>query len=80
MTSTSFDVSPTIDQDIEQAHLDQYSLLLSPRQFHEALGGSIGINSIYELIRAGTIKSVRLGRKILIPRRELIDFPHRASN
>jgi excisionase family DNA binding protein len=42
--------------------------------------GVIGLNTIYDLVRSGRIKSVRVTRKILIPRQELLDFPEREAN
>lgn len=54
-------------------------LLLSPDEFREALGGAIGRNSIYELIRAGRVRAVKLGRKLLIPRREVEAFIERET-
>jgi excisionase family DNA binding protein len=34
----------------------------------------MGINQIYEGIRRGEIPSIRIGRKILIPRAKLLDM------
>ena len=34
----------------------------------------IGRNTVYELIRSGQIRSVRIGRQIRIPREALLDF------
>ena len=51
--------------------------LLSPDEFLQAMQGTIGRNSVYGLIQAKRIKHIRLGRKILIPRSELTDFPLR---
>ena len=34
----------------------------------------IGRNTAYELIRSGQIRSVRIGRQILIPREALLEF------
>ena len=53
--------------------------LLSPDEFFRELQGTIGRNSVYGLIQAGRIKHVRIGRKILIPRRELEEFLIRES-
>ncbi len=44
---------------------------------HRCLNGSIGINTLREWERSGKVKSVRVGRKILIPRSELTDLPKR---
>jgi excisionase family DNA binding protein len=53
--------------------------LLKPREYHEALGGKIGINSLYSLIRAGRIRHIRVGRKILIPKTELENWLEREA-
>ena len=61
-------------------NVDQLKPLLTPEEFRTvALGGTIGRNSIYELIRANRIKHVKVGRKILIPRSEARDFPQREA-
>lgn len=54
--------------------------LLTPEEYYRAFDGAIGRGSIYELLRAGRIRHVRLGRKILIPRSELDDFPIREAS
>ena len=60
--------------------VEQLKPLLTPEEFRTvALGGTIGRNSIYELIRANRIKHVKVGRKILIPRSEARDFPAREA-
>ncbi len=38
---------------------------------------SIGKNSIYKLLRTGTIKSIKIGRKYIIPKIYLIDYINR---
>lgn len=54
--------------------------LLTPREFHRALGGKVGRDSIYRLIREDRIRSIRLSpRKTLIPYSEVIDFPKREA-
>jgi len=37
----------------------------------------IGRNTAYELVRSGQIKSIRIGRKIRIPKGEVLDFLNR---
>lgn len=53
--------------------------LLTPDEFFEGLQKAIGRNSVYSLIQAGRIKHIHVGRKILIPRSELTDFPAREA-
>jgi excisionase family DNA binding protein len=45
-------------------------LLLTVQAFQRELG-SLGRDTIYQLIREGRIRSISIGRKILIPRSEL---------
>jgi excisionase family DNA binding protein len=52
--------------------------LLTVLAFQRELG-SVGRDAIYQLIREGRIRSVRVGRKILIPRRELAAFVEREA-
>jgi excisionase family DNA binding protein len=40
---------------------------VSVREFMEALGGRLSKNTVYEAIAAGTIPSIRVGRRILVP-------------
>lgn len=53
--------------------------LLTPDEFREGLKNTIGRNSIYELLAAGKIRHLKLGRKILIPASELDAFPLREA-
>ena len=54
--------------------------LLTPKEFYEELGGAIGINQVRELVRAGRIKSIPIGkRKRLIPHQEVWEFPLREA-
>lgn len=55
-------------------------LLLTPDEFRECLGGAIGRNSIYELLRADRIKHLKIGRKLLIPYSEVENFPMREAS
>ena len=50
--------------------------LLTPEQFKSRMP-NVGRNSLYQLLRSGRIKSVRLGRKYLIPASELEAVPQR---
>ena len=58
----------------------QESPILSVNQFYEAMGKNVGKSYIYENCRAGNIKNVRIGTKILIFSSELIDWPARLAN
>lgn len=49
--------------------LDNLPLFLTVEQTAAVLG--IGRNTIYDMVRSGRIKSVRLGRKIRIPKSAL---------
>lgn len=51
--------------------------LLTPDEFYNAMGKKIGKNSIYEGIASERIRSIRFGRKILVPASEVEDFPRR---
>ena len=50
---------------------------LTARQFHTAIGGVIGLNTLYEYARSGRLRNVRVGaagRKMLILRSEIDNF------
>jgi excisionase family DNA binding protein len=51
------------------------ALLVSPRAAARILG--IGRDYLYGLLRSGELRSLRVGRKRLIPRFELEDFVRR---
>lgn len=51
---------------------EQFSDLMTVDQLQEAL--KIGRNTAYELVQSGEIKSVRIGRRIRIPKRFVIDY------
>ena len=53
--------------------------LLTPLEFYEGLNRRVGKNSIYGLVAAGRIRSVKIGTKILIPASELTEFPRREA-
>lgn len=52
---------------------------MSTAEFLAEMNGKIGKNSFYGLLHNGRIKSIRIGRKFLIPRSELTDFPAREA-
>jgi hypothetical protein len=47
---------------------------LTVRQFHEAIGGIIGINKLYGLAHSGRLKSLKIGSKILVLTSEVENF------
>lgn len=46
--------------------------ILTVKEVHSIL--KIGKNMLYNLLQDGTLKSIRFGRKYLIPKQFLIDF------
>ncbi len=57
---------------------DDLPLTLRVEDLMPILG--IGRNTAYELIRCGQIKSIRIGRKIRIPKTEVLAFLNCNSN
>lgn len=53
--------------------------LLSPAEFRARLGNRVGRNTVYDAIRAGRIRAVRVGRKILILPSEVHEWPIREA-
>ena len=51
---------------------ENYSDIMTVSEMAQALG--IGMNSAYKLINGKSICSTRIGRKIIIPKKCLIDF------
>ena len=51
---------------------DDLPLTLSVRELMPIL--SVGRNTAYELVHSGQIRSVRIGRKIRIPKAEVLRF------
>ncbi len=51
--------------------------LVTPTEFRELLRGRIGRNEIYRALNAHRIRHLRIGRKILIPTSECVDWPER---
>ena len=54
------------------------SLLMSVREAASALG--VGRDAAYALVHEGRIRTVRVGRKILVPRIELEHFVEREAS
>jgi excisionase family DNA binding protein len=48
--------------------------VLTPRQFHEAIQGVVGLNTIYELLRSNRIRRVKVGSRYLILASEVTEF------
>jgi len=57
---------------------DDLPLTLRVEDLMPILG--IGRNTAYELVRSGQIKSIRIGRKIRIPKAEVLAFLNRSLN
>lgn len=57
---------------------DDLPLTLRVEDLMPILG--IGRNTAYELVRSGQIKSIRIGRKIRIPKAEVLAFLNRDPN
>ncbi len=52
--------------------LEKYDDILTPKDLQEILHSSR--NTVYKFLNNGTIPSVRLGDKILIPKADIINF------
>lgn len=52
--------------------LSNYPDVLLPSEVQDIL--RIGRNKVYDLLRSGEIKSLRIGNKFIIPKMNLIDF------
>lgn len=52
--------------------------LITPDELYRRLG-VIGKSSIYDALRAGRIKHLRIGRKILVLESEVEDWPKREA-
>ncbi len=57
---------------------DDLPLTLRVEDLMPILG--IGRNAAYELVRSGKIKGIRIGRKIRIPKTEVLAFLNHNSN
>jgi excisionase family DNA binding protein len=53
------------------------TIVLSVQEVAQAL--NLGVNSAYALVRSGRLRSVRIGRRILVPCRELDAFLEREA-
>jgi excisionase family DNA binding protein len=65
-----------MDEDLTKYERELAGYLRNPfytvRSFHQALGGTVGIHTIRAAVRSGLIRTVRVGRKYLIPKTELV--------
>jgi excisionase family DNA binding protein len=52
--------------------LDSYGDVLTVRELAAVL--RIGKNAAYDLVRAGTVTSIRVGHKYLVPKNRIFDF------
>lgn len=52
--------------------LKEYKDILTVKELYDIL--PLGKNKIYELLNNGCIKNIKIGKKILIPKKYLIDF------
>ena len=52
--------------------LESYNDVLSVKDLCSLL--PIGRSKVYELLRNGTIKSIRIGTRIIIPKQNVVDF------
>jgi len=62
----------------EYRSFDDLPLTLRVEDLMPILG--IGRNTAYELVRSGQIRSIRIGRKIRIPKAAVLEFLNRDSN
>lgn len=53
-------------------HIDQLPLVMSVEQIADFLG--IGMNTAYELVRVGRIKSLRIGHQYRISKFAILEF------
>lgn len=57
--------------------LENYSDVLTPKELKEIL--RIGFNKVYDLIKNGDIKSLRVGNKIIIPKSAVLEYLQSAA-
>ena len=58
--------------EVEPSMFEEYPDLMTPDEAREALG--IGRTMMYRLLNDGSIKHLRIGRRVKIPKRYLLDF------
>lgn len=57
--------------------LDNYNDVLTVKELKEVL--RIGFNKVYELLKDGKIKSLRVGNKIIIPKSAVLEYLQSAA-
>lgn len=57
--------------------LENYKDVLSVQDLYDIL--PIGKNNIYKLLHNGTIKNIRVGNRIIIPKQYVVNFLQTAS-
>ena len=57
---------------MQELQFDNYPDVVSPEDIQKML--RIGRNSVYDLLKQGKIKSLRVGKKYLIPKTSVINF------
>ena len=67
----------SLEQTAKQSQPARESLTINALEFSQE--SNVGLNRVRELLRAGKIKHVRSGRRILIPRAEVQAYLERES-
>lgn len=57
---------------MQELQFDNYPDIVTPEDIQKML--RIGRNSVYDLLKQGKIKSLRAGKKYLIPKTSVINF------
>lgn len=57
--------------------LENYNDVLTPKDLKEIL--RIGFNKVYDLLKNGDIKSLRVGNKIIIPKTAVLEYLQTAA-
>ena len=57
---------------MQELQFDNYPDIVTPEDIQKML--RIGRNSVYDLLKQGKIKSLRVGKKYLIPKTIVINF------
>lgn len=57
---------------MQSTEFEEYPDIVTPEDIQKML--RIGRNSVYDLLKQGKIKSLRVGKKYLIPKTSVINF------